>query len=125
MKNMSEAKQQLEEVEGLLKTASGMEYTEHPFKSKQTGEERTLRYFRSISPERLSDEGETKEEYIMRRRITSDILKKYNRGRLVWTPYPFGKSTKGMSCNGKNREFIDAYIDALKKKEESKVKDDE
>lgn len=116
-------KQQLEEVEGLLKTANGMEYTEHPFKSKQTGEERTLRYFRSINPERLSDEGETKEEYIMRRKITRDILSRYKKGRLIWDNYPFGKGNKGMSSNKKNREFIDGFIEQMKKKEESKVED--
>lgn len=120
MKNMTEEKveQQTEVIEGLLRTENGVEYTEHTFKSTKNGEERTLRYFRSLKPERLSDDGETKEEYIFRKRMNAGIIKKYKKGKVSWDPYVFGKGNKGMSCNKRNREFIDGFIETLKKREE-------
>jgi hypothetical protein len=110
--------QQAEVIEGLLKTDSGIEYSEHQFRNTTNGEERTLRYFRTLKPERLSDEGETKEEYIFRKRTNASIVKKYRRGKVSWDPYVFGKQHNGMSCNKKNREFIDGFIETLKKREE-------
>lgn len=111
--------QQAEVIEGLLKTDSGIEYSEHQFRNTTNGEERTLRYFRTLKPERLSDEGETKEEYIFRKRTNASIVKKYRKGKTTWDPYVFGKQHKGMTCNKRNREFIDGFIETLKKREET------
>lgn len=119
--NMNEEKVQLEEekVEGLLKTDSGVEYTEHPFKNKITGEERTLRLFRTLKPERLSDEGETKEEYGIRRKFNRNIIAHIKKGRMNWDPYPFGKTTKGMTKNKKNVEFLKALKEQMEARKET------
>lgn len=117
---------QQEEVEGLLKTDSGIEYTEHQFRHKVTGEERTLRLFRTLKPERLSDEGETQEEYTVRRKFNSNIIKHVKGGRKSWDPYPFGKTTKGMSKNKKSSEFMETLIEQMKnRKEKESIKEDQ
>jgi hypothetical protein len=72
-----------------------------------------------LKPERLSDEGETKDDYILRKRMNSNIIRKYKKGKVSWDPYVFGKQHKGMTCNKRNREFIDGFIETLKKREET------
>ena len=103
----------------MKKTESGIEYKEYTFSNKE--ETHTARLFMSMSPARLVDEDETYEEYRMRRERIKYTIKEKKKGNTVWTPHPFGKATKGMVYNDKNREVMEAmkqkYEESLKEKE--------
>lgn len=115
---MTEAKE-----ETVLTTESGIDYTEHEFKNDK-GEEVKLKLFRSHNNARLTEEGETQQEYRLRRLVSKNNLKKRKEGLVVWNPYPFGLEgvgngkAKGLTCNSKNREIVNAAIEAAAKKEE-------
>ncbi len=112
---MKEEKENLggDEVEGLLITDSGLEYSEHKFVKKDTAEELTVRLFRSMRPDRLKEEEETYDEYRFRRKMGKDIIKHYRKGRLVWNPYPFGANMTGFTCNAKNREIMKEMMEKM------------
>lgn len=123
--NMNEEQQLVEEhQEVLLKSKSGLDYTEHKY-VKDSGEEGTLKLFRVMNPERLSEE--THDEYRLRRRFVNKIIKVRKQGRLSWDPYPFGKGSKGLSNDEKGREFMETVIKQLKerKKKEQENKENE
>lgn len=105
--------------EELKVTKSGIEYKEYTFSNKE--ETHTARLFMSMTPARLVDEDETYEEYRMRRERIKYATKEKKKGNTLWTPYPFGTSTKGMVYNDKNREVMKAmkqkYEESLKEKE--------
>jgi len=102
-------------------TDNGIEYKEYTFKrsvssnSKNEGEIHTARLFMSMSPARLVDENETYEEYTMRRDRIKYATKEKKKGNTLWTPYPFGKNTKGMVYNEKNREVMKALGEQYQK----------
>lgn len=112
--------------EELKVTDSGIEYKEYTFQrsvssnSKDEGETHTARLFMSMSPARLVDEDETYEEYSMRRDRIKFATKHKKKGNVLWTPYPFGKGTKGMVYNEKNKEVMKALEEQYKKVQEEK-----
>lgn len=113
-----------EQEEVLLKSESGLNYTEHKY-VKDSGEEGTLKLFRVMNPERLSEE--TYDEYRLRRRFVNKIIKVKKQGNTSWNPYPFGKGSKGLSNDEKGREFMETVIKQLeeRKKKEQENKEDE
>jgi len=107
-------------TEELKVTDSGIEYSEHKFK-RNDGELHTVRLFRDFSNERLKDEDETFEEYKIRRTLAHKAMKHKTKGNLIWTPYPFGKTTKGLSFNDRNVKVMKAVIEQSQKKQKEEV----
>jgi len=93
----------------VFQTESGIDYVVHKVANSKTKEEREVRMFFSMSPTRLKEEDETREEYRMRRRVNADIIKRKKRGQLRWDPYML-KGEKGFSCSPNNRAVVEAMI---------------
>lgn len=118
-------KERFPEVENTIKhTESGVVYREHTFK-RNDGETHIVKVFEDLSSNRLTEEGETYEEYKIRRTLVNRFMKAKKKGTLLWTPYPFGKGTKGLSMNDKNKEVIKAVMENYNKKQEEELKTEE
>jgi len=66
-------------------------------------------------------EGETFHDYKDRQKLANKFVKAYKKGRLSWNPYilkPMGITT-GLPLTEKNREFLQAVADRMKKKQEN------
>ena len=103
-------------TEELKVTDSGVEYAERVFR-RNDGKEVTVKLYNSMSSARLEDCDETYEEYKIRRALVNSHIKQRKIGNMLWTPYPFGKATKGMVYNNKNREVIHAVMEKMKEQE--------
>jgi hypothetical protein len=107
--------------EELKVTDSGVEYAERIFR-RNDGKEVTVKLYDSMSPERLKDCNETFEEYKIRRVLVNKHIKQKTKGSILWSPYPFGKATKGMVYNNKNREVM---YNVMQKFQEQQLKKEE
>lgn len=106
-------------IEQLKVTDSGVEYAERTFR-RNDGVEVVLKLYNSMSSERLTDCDETYEEYKIRRTLVNKHIKQRKGGTVLWNPYPFGKATKGMVFNNKNREVMHKVMEKYKEQRELK-----
>ena len=80
-----------------------------------------VRLFVSSVSARLADEGETFEEYRLRRSMADRLLKRFKKGRLSWDPYPFEGMKKGLVNTVDNREAMEAFIAQYMKRNEGEI----